>query len=289
MGWYCNVIAVDPDGPGCGLGRRAWTSSRSDDGGEPTGDSLRTGGPVTNRRREFRAFVHADQHAIVFHPDFDGASTSRTMYLGERRRDLPDRQSVCAHRSGSEAAICDPGSDLPCCIPATSINGFRYHPVLPRGPISQWRSLRRRHPGQRNAAGVRRLGVARAGVISMAVTAATWQSIQPIHRSSMSKANGSAFRKSIDGGVTFEDRVEGISESFYNFLFISPFVMDPNSMRTRLWTGGRRLWRTDNGAANWTAASTINLGSGQVSALAVAPGQFRICGRRHYRRLHLSQ
>ena len=79
------------------------------------------------------------------------------------------------------------------------------------------------------------------------------------------------FRKSTDGGLNFEDRLTGIAEDYRNFLFITPFVMDPNNS-SRLWTGGRRLWRTDNGAANWTAASSINLGSGQVSALAVTPG-----------------
>jgi hypothetical protein len=35
-----------------------------------------------------------------------------------------------------------------------------------------------------------------------------------------------------------------------------------------LWTGGRKLWRTDNAAGNWTAASTT-LGAGKVSAIAV--------------------
>jgi hypothetical protein len=47
--------------------------------------------------------------------------------------------------------------------------------------------------------------------------------------------------------------------------------MDPNDSR-RLWTGGRRLWRTDNMAVSWAAASSEPLGSAQVSALAVAPG-----------------
>ena len=62
-----------------------------------------------------------------------------------------------------------------------------------------------------------------------------------------------------------------ITEDSGNFLFITPFVMDPNDS-WRLWTGGRRLWRTDNMAVTWTAASSEPLGSGQVSALAVAPG-----------------
>ncbi len=37
-----------------------------------------------------------------------------------------------------------------------------------------------------------------------------------------------------------------------------------------LWTGGRRLWRTDDAGANWTAASMPLGTSGQVSAIAVS-------------------
>src|SRR5581483_4751776 len=42
----------------------------------------------------------------------------------------------------------------------------------------------------------------------------------------------------------------------------------------RLWAGGSRVWRTDNGAANWTQASTAlpgNTTSDNVTAIAVAP------------------
>jgi hypothetical protein len=54
------------------------------------------------------------------------------------------------------------------------------------------------------------------------------------------------------------------------FLFITPFVMDPSNPQ-RLWAGGRRVWRTDNGADSWSAASEPLAGGGSVSAVAVAP------------------
>jgi hypothetical protein len=87
------------------------------------------------------------------------------------------------------------------------------------------------------------------------------------------------FRRSTDGGFNFEAAVFGITEEYQDFLFITPFVMDPNDPQT-LWTGGRRLWRTVDGASQWTAASRYPLGVGQVSALSVAPGnsQFVIIG-----------
>jgi hypothetical protein len=77
------------------------------------------------------------------------------------------------------------------------------------------------------------------------------------------------FAKSTDGGQTFTDAVRGISDR--GFLFITPFTMDLNEPQ-RLWTGGNRLWRTDNAASTWEAASRYPLGPGQVSAIAVAPG-----------------
>jgi len=79
------------------------------------------------------------------------------------------------------------------------------------------------------------------------------------------------FAKSVDGARTFEDAMVGITDPWSSFLFVTPFVMDPSEPR-RLWTGGARMWRTDNGAATWVPAST-SLGTGvAVSAVAVAPG-----------------
>ena len=63
----------------------------------------------------------------------------------------------------------------------------------------------------------------------------------------------SRIQKSIDGGATFVEARTGITDSPYTFLFITPFVMDPNDSQT-LWTGGRRLWRTTDGADLWLAA-----------------------------------
>src|SRR5829696_1737451 len=66
MGWYNNVIAVDPRDP-----NRVWAAGvdwfRSDDGGRNWGlASWWTG--------NLPSFSHADQHAITFHPQYDGES-----------------------------------------------------------------------------------------------------------------------------------------------------------------------------------------------------------------------
>jgi hypothetical protein len=66
MGWYNNVIAVDPRDP-----NRVWAAGvewfRSDDGGRNWGLASYGYGSTTGSY-----FAHADQHAITFHPNYDG-------------------------------------------------------------------------------------------------------------------------------------------------------------------------------------------------------------------------
>jgi hypothetical protein len=77
------------------------------------------------------------------------------------------------------------------------------------------------------------------------------------------------FMRSVDGGLHFYTAREGLDDSF---LFITPFTLDPNDSH-RLWLGGTRLWRTDDGADHWSAASTPL--RGKVSAIAIANGRPR--------------
>src|SRR5688572_23329942 len=64
MGWYNNVIAVDPRDP-----NRVWAAGvdwlRSDDGG-------RNWGLASWANPNLPSYSHVDQHAITFHPQYDG-------------------------------------------------------------------------------------------------------------------------------------------------------------------------------------------------------------------------
>ena len=66
MGWYNNVIAVDPRDP-----NRVWAAGvdwfRSDDGG-------RNWGLASWGNASLPSYSHVDQHAITFHPQYDGDS-----------------------------------------------------------------------------------------------------------------------------------------------------------------------------------------------------------------------
>ena len=84
-------------------------------------------------------------------------------------------------------------------------------------------------------------------------------------------------RKSLDGGRTFSPAIRGMATPVGdalgpngNYLFIAPFVLDPNDSR-RLWIGGQVVYRTGDAAANWTQASQPLEDGGKVSAIAVSP------------------
>lgn len=83
--------------------------------------------------------------------------------------------------------------------------------------------------------------------------------------------------RSADGGTRFTTATAGLDavrassvSADANYLFVTPFVMDP-SQPARLWLGGEFMYRTTNGAASWTKASATMPAEGLVSAIAVDP------------------
>ena len=78
MGWYNNVIAVDPRDPD-----RVWAAGvdwfRSDDGGSTWGlvSSMATATTASQTP------VHVDQHGIAFHPLYDGQSNQTAIVAND--------------------------------------------------------------------------------------------------------------------------------------------------------------------------------------------------------------
>jgi photosystem II stability/assembly factor-like uncharacterized protein len=262
MGWYCNVIAVDPTNPDV-----VWAGGvdlfRSDDGGRNWGLAS-----YWWARAEYEdpSWVHADQHTIVFHPDFDGVDV-RTMFTGSDggifRTDNP-----YASIGRNETAICDQTrSEM---VFENLNHGFGITQFYHGAPYPGGAGYLGGTQDNGTILGFDQWG--RDGWLWISGGDGGYVAIDPNDTQILYvESQGFGFRKSTDGGFTFESAVEGVTEDRENFLFITPFVMDPNDS-SRLWTGGRRLWRTDDGAAFWNAASANPLGPGQVSALAVHPG-----------------
>lgn len=93
-----------------------------------------------------------------------------------------------------------------------------------------------------------------------------------------------AFFKSTNGGASFEKKMNGIPAGPNPYdgttdrtQFISPFSMDPNNSSTIV-AGTYRIWRTTNGADNWSAISGDLTGdaSSTVSTVIVAKGNSNV-------------
>jgi hypothetical protein len=258
QGWYDNVIAVDPLDP-----NRVWVGGidlfRSDDGGENWGlASYWWADPTDNH------YVHADQHVIAFHPGYNG-STNKIMFVGNDGGLFVTADARAATAKGGLAA----------CTPAfTSTtwsnmnNGYavtQFYHGLP-------------YPGGTTYFG----GTQDNGTLRGSDASGTkWSrvlggdggyvAVDPDNSNVIyGEFTGLSISKSTNGGASFVDATNGITEDPADFLFISPFVMDPRFAQ-RLWTGGFYAWRTHNAGANWAQASAVLCGSGSVSAIAVAP------------------
>ena len=257
QGWYDNVIAVDPVDSD-----RVWAGGvdlfRSDDGGTNWGIASYWWGDTDDPQ-----YVHADQHVILFHPQYDGV-TNKTMFAANdggifrtddaRARTARGRGAACEVENGSvrwralnnNYGVTQFYHGLPFPNGTSYIGGTQDNGTL-------------RGTDARGASGWTTAFGGDGGYVAIDPTATSTVYVETTRLS---------IRKSVDGGNNYVGSTNGINESSSNFLFINPFIMDPADPQT-LWTGGRALWRTRNGAALWTQASA-ETGGGAVSAIAVA-------------------
>ncbi|MGH9835711.1 MAG: hypothetical protein ACRD9Y_22050, partial [Blastocatellia bacterium] len=260
QGWYDNVIAVDPLDPD-----RVWAGGvdlfRSDDGGRNWGVASYwwIEDPGFNAPSPY---AHADQHTIVFHPQYNGAS-NQTMFVGN---------DGGLFRTDNARAAVATGNTATCRGENT---GVRWRTINNNYGVTQFYYGAVSPDGKTYFGGTQDNGTL-LGTDSQGANA--WKSIfggdggyaaadfanpNTLYASSVFIS----FVKSTDGGNTFGDATFGINDGG---MFITPFAMDPSDPR-RLWTGGDFIWRTLNGAAQWTRASAITAGVAQVSAIAIAP------------------
>lgn len=256
LGWYANVIAVDPTDPEI-VFAGGIDLFRSDDGG-------RSWGTVSYWWTGTSA--HADQHAIVFDPGYDGASNQR-LYLGGDGGVYLTDNARGTRRAAAVAQLCDPsGTDVAWTPLNTNYGVTQFYHGLPRPDGESY------FGGTQDNGTL--VGSTQGGINS-------WQrilggdggyvAVDPGNPDTIyAEAQNLNLFKSTDAGKTFRSAVNGIVDAPGSFLFITPFLMDPSNSQ-RLWTGGRRLWRTVNGAQTWTPASAFLPPPHQVSAIAVAP------------------
>ncbi|MGD8440055.1 MAG: hypothetical protein PVG53_05940, partial [Holophagae bacterium] len=257
MGWYCNVIAVDPIDPDV-----VWAAGvdlfRSDNAGRDWGvASYWWAGGID------ASFVHADQHAIVFHPDYDGVDTRRMFAANDGGVYFTD--NPLGPVATSADGLCDPiasGVFFGDLNTNLGITQFYHGTPFPGGG---------RYMGgtQDNGTIIGRDALGHEGWSFLYGGDGGYSAVDPTDPTVIYVSSQRfGFTKSTNGGDSFTDATQGTNDS--GFLFITPVAMDPGEPQ-RLWTGGSRVWRTDNGAEFWVSASRNPLGPGQVSAIAVAP------------------
>jgi photosystem II stability/assembly factor-like uncharacterized protein len=256
QGWYDNVIAVDPLNP-----ERVWAGGidtfRSEDGGVNWGIASYWWAPGAAQ------YAHADHHAIVFHPLYDG-NENQVVYVTNDGGIQRTENALAAVATGPQAA-CNPSNGS---VRWTELNNnlgvtqFYHGSAYPGGHLyfggTQDNGTLRGadadgHDGWREIQG----GDGGYTAIHPADPRILYASLTRL-----------SLRKSLDGR-TFRSVTSGITESSANFSFITPFVMDPGDPE-RLWIGGRSLWRTSNGASSWTRASP-ELPASAITAIAVSP------------------
>jgi hypothetical protein len=263
MGWYTNVIAVDPRDP-----ERVWAAGvdwfRSDDGGRTWGLASWGGTGAS--------YAHVDQHAIAFHPQYDGGG-NQTVLIGNDGGIFRTTNARAGAATGPRAACGGTGI----AVAWSSLNrGYGVTQFYHGTPFPD---------GSRYFGGTQDNGTILGGDGAGAdgwrpiyggdggFTAVNPQATQTLY----AEFQWSSLARSNDGGATFTAIRNGLdpvrSDTLgpdANYLFVTPLTMDP-AQPQRLWLGGEFLYRTTNGAqTGWTKVGAAMPDGGLVSAIAVA-------------------
>ena len=260
QGWYDNVVAVDPVNPDI-----VWVGGvdlfRSNDGGLNFGIAswwwLDPGAPDYN---------HADQHAIVFDPRYNG-TTNTTMYTGN---------DGGIHRTtNARAPVSTDFNDA--CVESGMANQVNWTTLNDGYSVTQFYDGTPYPNGDTYFGGSQDNGTIRGAVGG---GCQNWNEIlggdggsvavDPTNTDVLFAENtGLSIRKSTNGGASFNPAVSGIVNDD-GFLFIAPFHLAEADPQV-LFTGGFFLWRTTNQAGTWTRASALTPGDGSVSAVTTHP------------------
>ncbi|QQS47834.1 MAG: hypothetical protein IPM66_04030 [Acidobacteriota bacterium] len=259
QGWFDLVIAVDPIDS-----NRVWAGGidifRSDDGGVNWG----LAGPAYASTNFELGPIHPDQHVIVFHPGYDGAS-NQIMYVGNDGG-LYRTDNARGSVAQGTASICGP-IDV----------GVKWRNINNNYGVTQFYHGTSTPDGKSYFGGTQDngtvLGTDTAGIDGWKEINGGdggYVAVDPTDPLTFyASFTGISFRKSTDGGKSFGVATSGIGSGDTGF-FITPYAMDPSEPQT-LWTGGDYVWRTTSGAARWERASALTAGTTKVSAIAVAP------------------
>ncbi len=286
QGWYDNVIAVDPTDP-----EKVWAGGvdlfRSDNGGVNWGVASYwwfqvNGTPPNNGDPQF---VHADNHIIAFHPNYNG-TTNQTMFAGNDGGIYRTNNALTGNVGYVNGTT--PGGGT--ITPTSPICGNEFTPggffTVPApviwSPLNNGYAVTQFYHGLPYPNGQTYFGGTQDNGTNRGTDAAgpnAWSringgdggyvAVNPLNTNILYlETTGLSLRRSTNGGASFVGATSGISGDV--FPFITVFRMDPTTP-ARLWIGGRFMWRTDNNAVNWTRTSNAQQTGGSITSMAIAP------------------
>jgi photosystem II stability/assembly factor-like uncharacterized protein len=267
MGWYNNVIAVDPRDP-----NRVWAAGvdwfRSDDGGKNWGLASAGYGPTNGS-----AYVHADQHAITFHPNYDGAGNQIALIGGDGG--LYRTTNARAATSSGPLAICNNGQGIQ--IAWTSLNrGYGVTQFYHGTPFPD---------GTQYLAGAQDnntlLGSDATGPDGWRPVFGGDGGFSAVHPTQtntwLMEFQWASIGRTINSGLNISTLRTGLDPIFAsnigpeaNYLFIAPFTHDPVS--NVIWLGGEYLYQGATFGLNWSKVLSSRAPDGaRISAIAISP------------------
>lgn len=291
QGWYDNVIAIDPTDE-----NKVWVGGidlfRSDNGGVNWGVASYwwfqgNGTPPNNGDPQL---VHADNHVLVFHPNYDGV-TNQTLIVGDDGG-IYKTDNAKTGNVGYVNGISPSGGTItnasPICGNEFTPGGFFTvpSPVI-WGSLNNGYAVTQFYHGLPYPNGQTYFGGAQDNGTNRGTDAAgpnAWAringgdggyvAVNPGNTNTIFfETTGLSLRRSINGGSSSASVISGITGDA--FPFITVFRMDPNNS-TRLWIGGQFMWRTDNNAGSWIKTSATAQTGGSITAMAIAPGNSNV-------------
>ncbi len=266
MGWYNNVIAVDPLDP-----NRVWAAGvdwfRSDDGG-------RNWGLASWANPNLRSYSHVDQHAITFHPQYDGEGNQIALIGNDGG--IFRTGNARAATSNGPLAMCTGGQPIQ--VAWTSLNrGYGVTQFYHGTPLPD---------GTQYLAGAQDnntlLGSDAAGPDGWRPVFGGDGGFSAVHPTLnglwLMEYQWGNLGRTTNGGFTiigppqsragldpiFASNIGDVS----NYLFIPPFAHDPGT--NNVWLGGNYLYRGPSFGLTWQKVSPVMPDSGRISAIAVS-------------------
>ena len=266
MGWYNNVIAVDPGNP-----NRVWAAGvdwfRSDDGG-------RNWGLASWANASLPSYSHVDQHAITFHPHYDGES-NQVALIGNDGGIFRTTNARAATSNGPLAA-CTGGQPIQ--IAWTSLNrGYGVTQFYHGTPFPD---------GTQYLAGAQDnntlLGSDATGPDGWRPVFGGDGGFSAVHPTLqglwLMEFQWGNLGRTTNGGFTitgppqsrsgldpiFASNIADVS----NYLFIPPFTHDPAT--NNIWLGGNFLYRGPSFGLSWQKVGAAMPEGGRISAIAVS-------------------